>query len=48
MSVIPANQKAEVGGLMFDAAPSKSVRHNLKNKLKAKGLGQVVECLSSQ
>jgi hypothetical protein len=41
MPIIPPTQKAEVGGLQFEAGPGKvSMRSYLKNKLKAKtGLG---------
>jgi hypothetical protein len=40
MPIIPPTQKAEVGGLQFEAGPGKvSMRSYLKNKLKAKELG---------
>jgi hypothetical protein len=39
MSVIPAAQEEEVGGLQSEASQCKSARPYLKNKLKEKGVG---------
>jgi hypothetical protein len=36
MSIIPATQEVEVGGVWFQAGPGKIMRSYLKNKLKSK------------
>jgi hypothetical protein len=50
MAGIPATWKVKVGGSLFEASLGKNGRPYLKNKLKAKRTGdmvQVVECLSA-